>query len=58
MTGNSTAGLTDTVIWEKGDSGWPTFFCAHAHCADRGLNDVMAYWGDADQFCTQEWANG
>lgn len=49
---------TDTVVWEAGTNGWPTFFCAHGHCEDRGLRDVLRLWGDADQFCAREWRHG
>jgi hypothetical protein len=55
---HSTTGFSDTVIWQRGDGGWPTFHCSHAHCEGRGMNDVMACWGDADQFCAREWGNG
>lgn len=43
---------SDTVIWEGGAGRWPTFFCAHAHCLDRGIREVLAYWSDADAFCS------
>ncbi|MCU0833700.1 MAG: hypothetical protein MUC77_04580 [Chromatiaceae bacterium] len=46
---------TATVIWETGSSGWPTFHCSHAHCQGRTLRDVLALWGDADQFCARAW---
>lgn len=49
---------TDTVIWEHSTTGWPTFFCAHGHCQGRTLRDVIALWGDADQFCAREWKGG
>lgn len=48
---------TSTVIWEGG-SNWPTFHCSHAHCQGRAIRDVLALWGDADQFCAQAWAGG
>lgn len=41
---------TATVLWET-DGGWPTWHCSHAHCAGRTLRDVLALWGDADQYC-------
>ena len=44
-----------TVVWESGESGWPTFHCAHNHCEGRRLSDVVALWGDADAYCGQEW---
>jgi hypothetical protein len=49
---------TDTVVWETGASGWPTFHCSHAHCDDRSILDVIQLRGDADRFCTQEWRHG
>ncbi len=55
---HSTTGTTDTVVWTTSDSGWPTFHCSHDHCHGRALRDVMALWGDADQFCTKEWRHG
>lgn len=48
------AQLTDTVVWEA-DGGWPTFHCSHAHCADRGIGEVIALYGDADRYCTRSW---
>ena len=30
-----------TVIWERGTSGAPIFFCAHVHCTGRKVYDVM-----------------
>ncbi|MBI5618790.1 MAG: hypothetical protein HY943_21150 [Gammaproteobacteria bacterium] len=47
---------SDSVIWEMGASGWPTFHCAHSHCDGRTLRDVIARWGDADQFCARAWS--
>lgn len=44
-----------TVIWEAGDSGWPTFHCSHNHCDGRRLVDVIALWGDAQEHCAQPW---
>jgi hypothetical protein len=46
---------SDTVIWTRGDAGWPTFYCAHAHCDGRGLLDVIEHLGGADAFCTRTW---
>lgn len=46
-------GITETVIFE-GTGGWPGFHCHHAHCAGRGIRDVMALFGDADAFCLQQ----
>ena len=38
-------GHGDTVIWESdsgsGGRGWPSFFCAHAHCRSRRMIDVI-----------------
>ena len=44
-----------TVIWETGDSGWPTFHCAHNHCEGRRLVDVITLWGDAEDHCASAW---
>lgn len=41
---------SDTIIFEA-DGGWPGFFCHHQHCDARRIGDVLALWGDADQFC-------
>lgn len=49
---------TGTVVWERSVTGWPTFHCSHAHCDGRTLRDVIALWGDADQFCAHEWKGG
>ena len=46
---------TGSVVWENSGSGWPTFHCSHAHCESRRLGDVIALWGDADQFCSARW---
>lgn len=46
---------TATVVWEA-DGGWPNFCCRHAHCEDRGMRDVISALGNADQFCSKEWA--
>jgi hypothetical protein len=56
-TTTSTTG-TDTVVWETGDAGWPTFHCSHAHCDGRGLLDVIRLWGDADRFCAKARDHG
>ena len=48
---------TDTVVWEgDGEKLWPQFHCRHGHCAGRGIREVMAHWGDADRFCSEEFA--
>lgn len=49
---------TDTVVWEVGAGGWPSFHCSHAHCEGRSLRDVLAAWDDADRFCGQEYRRG
>lgn len=49
---------TDSVVWECSTIFWPTFHCSHAHCENRSLHDVIALWGDADQFCSAEWKGG
>ena len=47
---------SDTVIWTTSNTGWPTWHCSHAHCADRTIRDVMILWGDADEFCSLAWS--
>ena len=33
---------TSTVVWrQSGGQSWPGFKCQHAHCADRGLKDLL-----------------
>lgn len=44
---------TDTVIF-VGGGNWPRFHCSHSHCEGRGIRDVIALWGDADQYCTRQ----
>jgi hypothetical protein len=51
----STTDGSDTVVWEGREGRWPSFYCAHAHCAERNIRTVMALWGDADQFCRAAW---
>jgi hypothetical protein len=46
-------GETDSVLWTE-PKKWPTFACSHAHCAGKGIQDVMKLWGDADSFCAEE----
>ena len=46
---------TSTVVWEADPGLWPSFHCSHAHCAGRGIRDVMQRWGDADAYCAAEW---
>jgi hypothetical protein len=45
----------DTVIWEARDGGWPRFHCSHKHCEGRRIEDVIALWPDADDFCAKEF---
>jgi hypothetical protein len=45
---------SDTIVFTA-DGGWPGFFCHHAHCQGRTIRDVMALWGDADRFCTEQF---
>lgn len=52
---HTSEGQTDTVIWESGGAGWPTFHCSHSHCVNRKLDDVAALWGDADAYCAQRY---
>lgn len=37
---------SDTVIYEATHGRWPGFNCLHAHCAERSLEQVVA-WADA-----------
>jgi hypothetical protein len=46
---------SSTVVWEAQGGAWPSFHCSHAHCAGRGIRDVLALWGDADGFCAGTW---
>ena len=39
-------GPTSTIIWQSG-AGWPTFYCAHAHCSGVGLQEVVGHFGAA-----------
>lgn len=45
---------SDSIVYEA-DGGWPGFHCAHAHCADRDIRDVMKLWGDADSYCAGDF---
>ena len=45
---------TSTVVFEN-PGRWPGFNCSHAHCAHRGIRDVMELLGDADEFCSERW---
>lgn len=53
---NRDAEDSDTVVWEAAGDQWPRFHCSHAHCAGRRLEDVMRLLGDADRFCSKEFA--
>lgn len=46
---------TSTVVWEPDPGLWPTWFCAHDHCAGRSVLTVMQRLGDADRFCSVAW---
>ncbi len=46
---------TSSVIFENVGTGWPGFFCAHAHCDGRTITHVMELWGDADRYCARQW---
>jgi hypothetical protein len=46
-----------SVVWES-TGAFPNFYCAHAHCDGRGIRDVIAKLGDADQFCEQAFKGG
>ena len=54
-----TAPSGSTVIWEPGDgSARPGFKCLHAHCAGRGLRELLEWAetqeaGIVDRFCRQ-----
>lgn len=51
---HSDTGRTDTCLYT--DSDIPTFSCSHNHCAHLNIFDVINLLGDADYFCSQEWA--
>lgn len=46
---------SDSIIFEA-DGGWPGFACKHSHCADRDIRSVMTLWGDADSYCSTDFA--
>jgi hypothetical protein len=47
---------SDTVLYEPdGARGWPSFACKHAHCRDRGFEQLLAVWSDAARYCAREW---
>ena len=46
---------TSSVIWQNPDT-WPQFKCLHAHCADKGLKELLEWTesrqeGIVDRFC-------
>jgi len=51
---HSESNPNDTIIFEA-DTSWPGFHCHHAHCEGRKIRDVIALFGDADQFCTRRF---
>jgi len=53
---SSQGGYAETVVWERGGSGWPTFHCLHAHCEGRKLMNVIAVLEGADDFCTRRFS--
>jgi hypothetical protein len=46
-----------TIVFEPDNNGtgWPGFHCHHSHCAGRTIRDVIALWGDADNYTTREY---
>jgi hypothetical protein len=50
-------GRSGAVILET-NGAWPNFHCHHAHCARRGIRDVMQLLGDADAFCSVQFGGG
>jgi len=46
-----------TIIYEPDNNGtgWPGFYCHHSHCEGRTIRDVIALWGDADNYTTREY---
>jgi hypothetical protein len=52
---HSSASPRDTVVFSDDGSGWPGFFCHHAHCAGRTIRDVIQLWGDASNWCARQW---
>lgn len=52
---------SSTVIFSLEDNErWPGFKCHHAHCADRGLKDVLQFFerhkpGVVDEHCARTW---
>ena len=44
-----------TVIFETPSSQWPNFYCAHDHCANRSIRDVVQHF-DVSAFCSRQLA--
>ena len=48
---------SDTVVYQGDRGKWPGFHCLHAHCAERGLRELLAWAetqkpGIVDECCT------
>ena len=52
---HSTSNPGDTIIYESTGDSWAGYYCHHDHCCGRRIEDVMALFGDADQFCARQW---
>jgi hypothetical protein len=56
-----TTGKEVAYVWQEADDlterGWPRFFCHHAHCSERKLPDVLAYFGaeKVDAHCARKY---
>jgi hypothetical protein len=52
-------GDSSTVIFEGADKAWPGFKCQHSHCIDRGLEEVLDFFGrdEVDQHCSRAFAS-
>lgn len=48
---------TSTVIWEAKDKSWPGFFCFHNSCSERGISDLIEYFGSGtiDNLCSEKY---
>jgi hypothetical protein len=59
--GEHSDGREQAYLWQNSDDddnrGWPGFYCHHAHCAGRGLADVLAFFGPekVDGHCRRTW---
>ena len=49
---------SDTVVWEASGGRWPRFHCSHSHCIGRGIQEVIALWGDANRSCGDTYGGG